>query len=385
MDRCGVVIAGAGARGAYEAGALSVLIPALETEGLHPSIFVGTSAGAINAAGFGALINYGAAEASRRVLEVWRMIRPHRVYDPVAWGLARQGLGTLRAVAAGRTRPSVGLLDPRPLTALLEAQIPWGQIPENLRHPELLEAVAVAATDEQDHRTRLFVAQDSNRPLPDPDPVRAIDYRLATLGSRHVMASSALPVAFPAVQVEAGGPDPRWYADGGLRLNTPLEPAIALGAQRLVVVATSPMDPSASSPPGGSPGLATGLAQVLHTILADRMGEDLRVLQDKNTWSPTTARTGRPLQTIPFVFTGPADPMAMAELVAEILGPSSARPTVGDRLRGLPGRVLARDLAACEDLSYLFFDPDFIEAAIERGQADARLRLDTRGVIRWQT
>ena len=49
----------------YEAGALSVLLPALETQGVAPTIFVGTSAGAINAAAFAALINYGPTEASR--------------------------------------------------------------------------------------------------------------------------------------------------------------------------------------------------------------------------------------------------------------------------------------------------------------------------------
>lgn len=47
-ERVGIVIAGAGARGAHEAGALSVIVPRLAAAGARPRVFVGTSAGALN-------------------------------------------------------------------------------------------------------------------------------------------------------------------------------------------------------------------------------------------------------------------------------------------------------------------------------------------------
>jgi NTE family protein len=51
-------------------------------------------------------------------------------------------------------------------------------------------------------------------------------------------AVDAIPIAFPPIQIPGHG----WYLDGGVRLNAPLKPAIALGADALFPVATHPLD-----------------------------------------------------------------------------------------------------------------------------------------------
>lgn len=47
--RVAVILAGAGARGAYEAGVLAELLPRLDRAGARPALHVGTGAGALNA------------------------------------------------------------------------------------------------------------------------------------------------------------------------------------------------------------------------------------------------------------------------------------------------------------------------------------------------
>jgi NTE family protein len=70
----GLVLPGGGARGAYEVGALSVLLPALEARGERVTIVCGTSVGGINAA-FAGAPPHCHRRAAARLLDRWREVR----------------------------------------------------------------------------------------------------------------------------------------------------------------------------------------------------------------------------------------------------------------------------------------------------------------------
>src|SRR5512144_652822 len=63
-----VVLSGAVARGAFQAGALAELVPALERDGLTPTVWLGTSAGSINAVLWGSAAHRDAATVAEEVL-----------------------------------------------------------------------------------------------------------------------------------------------------------------------------------------------------------------------------------------------------------------------------------------------------------------------------
>src|SRR5260370_18516319 len=66
--------------------------------------------------------------------------------------------------------------------------------------------------------------------------------RAARIGPRHVLASAAIPMLFPAVKIGDS-----YYTDGGLRQNTPMSPAIRLGADRLLLVSLRPVPKGAAT------------------------------------------------------------------------------------------------------------------------------------------
>jgi NTE family protein len=70
-EKIALVLAGGGARGAYEAGALTVLLPELERRGQRPAMVFGTSVGALNAAFIAATAHLPTEQVAQAAIEIW--------------------------------------------------------------------------------------------------------------------------------------------------------------------------------------------------------------------------------------------------------------------------------------------------------------------------
>jgi NTE family protein len=182
------VLAGGGARGAYEAGALSVLLPVLDERGQRPRIVLGTSVGALNAAFLAANAHLEASELISRALGVWGTISWGEVVEPLISGrsLLRAGeyAGEVLGLPGARLE---SLLDPDPLRTSLREQIDFAQIETNVS-TGALDAVGVVATSAATGRSIVF-----HRGLESPpaDERRRIDYVSTPLQEDHVLASAA--------------------------------------------------------------------------------------------------------------------------------------------------------------------------------------------------
>ena len=394
-----VVLAGGGARGAYEMGALSALLPRLHERGERPEVYVGTSVGAINAAYLAAT----AADPLERVLEngsrLWSEIGFDDVLAPLLSPaeLAR-ALGSLGEFLRLPGAHLWSLLDPSPLARTLRARIRVRRIHANVA-AGALKAAAVVATSASDGGSVVF--HDGGGRIRD-DRQRAIAYVPARLGLDHVRASAAIPGVFPAVRVSSPPAAAGWYFDGGTRLNTPIKPALALGAGRVVVIALNALR---SAHKRGRPEALDGASQLAHAVLVDPLVHDVQTLATINTilGAPAArprARSGRSApapgrsragasgarasghKLVPYILVAPQQPEEIGAIAARIyrehyagLIDAASAPSLA-----LLGRACnaGQSAARGELFSYLFFAREFAEALMRRGREDAERWLSRR-------
>ncbi len=375
-----VVLSGGGARGAYEVGVLSELLPTLKAWGQSPSIFLGTSAGALNAVLFAAYADAAPADAAAAIADIWRRTGRRQVFRPIVPSLALAGVRDLVGRLTG-SAPLRSLLDTTPLLATLENQQEvWRGLQRNLGSGTV-EAVAVAATLYPEGRTVVFADGRRAAGLRD-DPARSIDYVHENITAAHLRASAAIPVFFPPVFLS---PAMRrgWFVDGGVRLNVPIKPAIALGADRVLVVGTEPVrnpEVPVGGRPAQKPAIQDSAALMLKAVLNDPMVEDLLNLRMVN---EILENAGRPpegirvgdkrYRTVRFRFVGPTVQRSLGVAAGDVLANRLAglRPLLDPELALL--RALLGPRPSSDDLlSYLLFEPDFVDAAIQLGSDDAK-------------
>jgi NTE family protein len=376
-ETVGLVLAGGGARGAYEVGALSVLLPELARRRQRPRILVGTSVGALNAAFLAAHADETIDELMPRALSIWEEVEWGEVAHglisgPSAWRLI-QYVRQVMGVSGARL---ISLLDPTPLHVTLRGWVDFPRIARNVTAGRL-HAAGVVATSARTGRSVVF--HHSGVASPPADARRGIDYVATPLREEHVLASSAIPVAFPAVRVDEPREARGWYWDGGTRLNTPIKPALALGADGVVVVGLGPLALPPPTPLAGPerPDALEGVGQVMGSLFGDQLVADMQTLATINRMVASGA-AGTVGSCIPYIAVAPPRRDTIARLALEVAQAGGMKISRHADI-GLLARIVGGggDVGHADLLSFLLFTPEFSRVLIEQGRQDARRWLQT--------
>jgi NTE family protein len=201
-----LVLQGGGALGSYQAG----VYQALHEAGVEPDWIIGTSIGAINAS-----LIAGNTPENRlsRLQEFWKRMEQRPVWSfPGAFPGFNEKLSYWSTVTNGIS----GFFRPNPL-AHAGNDYPLGADRAGYYSTEPLQQTLGELVDfdlVNRCKPRLTVGAAHVR----TSQMRYFDSRDGELGVRHIMASGALPPAFPAVRI-----DGELYWDGGILSNTPTE------------------------------------------------------------------------------------------------------------------------------------------------------------------
>lgn len=366
--KTGLILTGGGARAAYQVGVLRAVAQLRSKDAPNPfPIICGTSAGAINAAALASRAD-AFRQSVRELLSVWRNMSVDQIYRADTWGLMKTGarwLATMMAGGLGRYNPT-SLLDHAPLAALLARHVDPARVRERVASRDLY-ALAVSATGYSSGQSVCFYEGG-----PDILPwqrARRVG-RPTVLTLEHLLASSALPIIFPAVKI-----GDEYYGDGSMRQLAPLSPALHLGADRILVIAVGRL--ATEILPGqaqnGYPSFAQIAGHALSSIFLDSLEVDVERLQRINrTISIMTpqmrAQHGVELRPVEVLVISPSeriDQMALA--YAHNLPRSLAFFLRGIGATRRTGSIL---------LSYLLFDREFCRALIDLGYRDAMAKRE---------
>jgi NTE family protein len=259
----GLVLPGGGARAAYQVGVLKAVAAVLESEALPFPAIAGISAGAINAT---ALAQHAGdfPGGVERLERIWTGMHTNDVFEI--------DVRRLQGLFAGRRRP-IALFDNAPLARLLEREIDRGALDRAIESGHLL-GLAVTASNYSSGEATSFVQASPAAKFWHHDRRDSVPARI---GPEHLLASSALPLLFPAQRVGA-----EYFVDGSLRMTAPLSPVINLGADRVLVIGVR-HEALLDERPDLAPGLGEIGGYTLESIFSENLNADLERMQQINT------------------------------------------------------------------------------------------------------
>ena len=372
-----LLLTGGGARAAYQVGVLQAIAELQDRRcpGARPSpfdIIVGTSAGAINATSIACSADdFGASVA--RLSRVWGQFHAAQVYQTNLWHTVGTGLRWAAFALLGWFSPLTNLLQPRslldnqPLRVLLEQELPLARLPQLLQQG-FLRALAVTTSSYTSGEHVTFYTATNG--IEDWQRIRRRAVRMP-IAVPHLMASSAIPLLFPAARVISPG-GVGYYGDGSMRQMAPLAPVIHLGAERILAIgvakALEPMDAPVQTH-AVYPSFAQVANHALSSIFLDTLSADAERLHRINHTLELIAPEVRAASHLRKVD-------LLTVMTSQRIDRIAARHTqclpgtmrVMMRMLGMRGgRASARSSALA---SYLLFEAEFTRELIRLGHAD---------------
>ncbi|MDX1697623.1 MAG: hypothetical protein R3308_05015, partial [Thiohalobacterales bacterium] len=303
-----------------------------------------------------------------RLWGIWSNFHVGKVFHVDPWTAMKSAMGWgANFLTGGIVRQPPSVLDNTPLRELLERHIRFARIQQAIDAGDL-RAVSVTASGYSSGLSVTFY-----QGIEDLVPWRRTRRvgQPTELTLNHLMASSAIPVLFPAVRLRN-----EYFGDGSMRQTAPLSPALHMGANRLLIIGVRSQGLDPQPEDNGEvkyPSFGQISGYIFDTLFMDTLDADIERMRRIN-HTITETREKRvhykdtSLRQIDYLVISPSQDVR--EIVARYVDnfPRSVRILLkGIGAMAREGRPL---------MSYLMFDAPFCHELLELGYQDGMAARD---------
>jgi len=363
--RSGLILGGGGARAAYQVGVLKAIAELVPAGSDNPfPVICGTSAGSINTIALASNAE-NFHQGVQRILSVWSNFELHHVFYADGKNLFKR----IASWAWNNLLPGTpnngpsSLLDNQPLRELLNEHVSFEKITQSIKIGDLHAYCLTACSYNSGESTTFF---DGHTTIENWSRSNRTGVR-TDITTDHLMASSAIPVIFPSVQLENEN-----FGDGSMRQTSPISPALHLGAQKILIIGLRQENKKKSAPvvPLSRPTLGQISGYILDTLFLNSLNSDIERMERMN-------NTLRESQRFNTTATGTSENLNIIEHL--VISPSQDIADIAIKhYKGLPKsfRTALKFLGMTKGnsrrfISYLMFDKTFCQELIDLGYQDA--------------
>lgn len=274
MTRIALYLAGGGARGAYQAGALQAIHDILNVKKLPFETISGVSVGSVNAAVLAQNADNFSAGVNQ-LEQLWANIHCEQIFSTSNYELGKSVLRNLSNLIV-KQRQSGYLLSTKPLEHFINNHIQFEKIHEQITAGNLKTMEVISHCYETQQTLSFY--QHYQDDFEDWHYARHISQR-TNLKMEHILASSALPLFFPTVKV-----DGFHYGDGSMGLIFPLRGAIRFQVDKILILGTRQqfLTEQTENLRNSDIGFAHVLGSMLNGLFLDNLDRDIEMVNRMN-------------------------------------------------------------------------------------------------------